>query len=125
NVFAADLDPADEGPDSVEWRKLPLHPIGETAGFQLRWAPDHLTLYVEVEDATADPEDGMEVDYDGGTVAFSRSGTGDVDGVVQETDDGYALVVELPLAAPAMVGDVIELDVRVTDGSDTAGWNTP
>src|SRR5690606_9672582 len=37
NVFAAALDPADEGPDSVEGRKLPLLPIGETAGFQLRW----------------------------------------------------------------------------------------
>ena len=124
-VFAADLDPGVDGPESVEWRKLPLHPIGETAGFQLRWAPDHLTLYVEVDDATADPEDGIEVDYDGGTVAFSRSGTGDVDGVVQETDDGYALVVELPLATPVTIGDVLELDVRVTDGSDTSGWNTP
>ena len=62
--------------------------------FQLRWAPDHLTAYVTVDDAT---RAGHRRDRDratrGQTVTFGRDGSGDVDGVVTERDGGYDAVV--------------------------------
>lgn len=114
----------DDSAGSVRWKALPLHAIGENAGFQLRWAPDGLTVYVDVTDATVDATDAVVLETPEGAFAFGRDGEGDLEGTATERDGGWTAVVELPLADAAR-GDVLELDVRVVDGAGTAGWNTP
>lgn len=123
NVFKADVGAATYPPSHNEWNKLRLHDIEGKAGFQLRWAPDRLTAFVDVTDATKDARDAVTFEYGDQTATFKRDGTGDVTGVVSETQDGYAVVVELP--ATVAEGNSIEFDVRVTDDGSTAGWNTP
>ena len=125
NVFAADITSATTPPGDVEWDKLRLHDIGTEAGFQLRWSPSQLTAYVTVDDSTPDAYDAITFEYGGETVTFHRDGTGDVDGVVVETEDGYAAVVDLPLASASAQGSTLTFDVRVDDDGTTAGWNTP
>ena len=125
NVFAEDVPLDEDATEAVRWSQLPLHAIEGSAAFQLRWAPDHLTAFVQVDDATAQASDGIEIEYAGRTVTFGRDGSGDVDGVVTEGDDGYAVVVELPLATPVAEGGTLPFDVRVTDGTGTVAWNTP
>ncbi|WP_315096474.1 endo-1,4-beta-xylanase [uncultured Cellulomonas sp.] len=125
NVFAEDVPIDDASTTDVRWSQLPLHPIEDSAAFQLRWAPDHLTAYVRVDDATPQDADAITFQYAGQTVTFGRDGTGDVEGVVTEGDGGYAVVVRLPLATPVAEGGTLPLDVRVTDGTATVAWNTP
>ncbi|WP_456846193.1 endo-1,4-beta-xylanase [Cellulomonas sp. P5_C6] len=124
-VFAEDVPLEADAASDVRWSQLPLHAIEDSAAFQLRWAPDHLTAYVQVDDATVEPTDGVELAYGGRTVRFGRDGTGDVDGVVTEGAGGYAVVVHLPLETPVAEGGTLPFDVRVTDGTGTVAWNTP
>ena len=48
---------------SPEWDRLPRHtfaaPGGGDTTFQLRWAADHLTAFVTVDDAEAAPGDAV------------------------------------------------------------------
>ncbi|GEL99847.1 endo-1,4-beta-xylanase [Cellulomonas terrae] len=124
NVFAEDVPLSDETSD-VRWSQLPLNVLDDSTAFQLRWAPDNLTAYVTVDDATAEATDAIEIAYAGQTVTFGRDGSGDVDGVVTERDGGYDAVVKLPLATPVAEGGTVPFDLRVTDGADTVAWNTP
>jgi len=127
NVFAGDVPLDGDATSSLEWSKLPLHAVDEVADFQLRWAPDHLTAYVSVDDADAEPSDAVTFELDGATYVVGRDGSVTGDGataVVEATDGGYDVVAHLPLDA-AGEGDTLALDVRVTDGGSTAGWNTP
>ena len=110
-------------PTDLTWRKLPLHPVEEKAKFQLRWAPDHLTAYVTVNDSTAANTDGVTFDLNGQTYQVARNGTGDVPAVAAARDGGYHLVAHLPLSA-AEQGGTATLDVRVNDNGTTSGWNT-
>lgn len=130
NVFAGDVALDDDATTSLEWSKLPLHGVEEVAEFQLRWAPDHLTAYVSVDDADAEESDAVTFELDGDTYVVGRDGSVDepaetaAAAVASERDGGYAVVVHLPLDAAAQ-GDTLALDVRVTDGETTATWNTP
>ncbi|MRG61172.1 polysaccharide deacetylase family protein [Agromyces sp. CFH 90414] len=126
NVFAGDVALDAEATGSIEWSRLPLHRIDEASAFQLRWAPDHLTVYVTVDDATADASDGVAFTVGDAEAEVARDGTAS-DGataVVTERDGGYDLVAHLPLA-DASEGSTLDFDVRVADGAGTAGWNTP
>lgn len=123
NVFAADPG-ADYSAGSLEWQKLPLHPVGEDAGFQLRWAPDTLTAFVDVDDTTPSGDDAVVLETADGTVTLGRDSDGDADGTATERTGGWSAVVRLPLAGAAQ-GDTSTLDVRVVDDGTTAGWNTP
>ncbi|MFE1645972.1 endo-1,4-beta-xylanase [Microbacterium sp. P01] len=125
NVFQGDVPLDADAPASLEWRKLPLNTIDESASFQLRWSPDHLTAYVRVEDATPEVTDGVAFEYGGSTVTAGRTGGGDVDAVVAERDGGYDMVATLPLSTAVAQGATLDLDVRVTDGTTVRGWNTP
>jgi endo-1,4-beta-xylanase len=121
---AADLgDPA-----AVEWGALPLHAVGDHAGFQVRWALDHLTAYVDVQDATTGATDAATFTWgSGSTASVERDGTVTGTGVtakVVSTTAGWKAVVALPAAGLAMDGTT-KFDVSVTDGSATTGWNTP
>ncbi|WP_221653555.1 endo-1,4-beta-xylanase [Actinotalea ferrariae] len=122
-VFAGDVPLDDAATTSPEWERLPLHQVGEVADFQLRWAPDHLTAYVTVTDATPEATDAVTFVVGDATYTFGRDGTGDVEGVVTPTDDGWAAVVHLPITG--VQGETVQLDLQVTDGTTTTGWNTP
>ncbi|MDG4798284.1 endo-1,4-beta-xylanase [Micromonospora sp. WMMD1082] len=124
NVFAGDVALTAAAPTDLTWRKLPLHPVEETAQFQLRWAPDHLTAYVRVTDATASADDRVTFVLGDETYQVSRDGTGDVPAVAAARDGGYHLVAHLPLT-DAEHGDTLTLDVRVSDNGTTSGWNSP
>ncbi|MFJ8581110.1 endo-1,4-beta-xylanase [Micromonospora sp. NPDC093277] len=123
NVFAGDVALTADAPKDLTWRKLPLHPVEDKARFQLRWAPDHLTAYVTVNDTTVSNDDRVTFVLGGKTYQVSRDGSGDVPAVVAKRDGGYHLVARLPLAAAQ--GDTLALDVRVSDNGTTSGWNTP
>ncbi len=125
NVFAGDVALTADAAAALEWKQLPLHPIEDVADFQLRWAPDHLTAYVSVDDADPEAGDGIEFALDDVTVSFGRNGTGDVDGVVTERTGGYDVVVHIPTAETIPQGSTADFDVRVTDGAATSAWNSP
>ncbi|WP_164863474.1 endo-1,4-beta-xylanase [Agromyces sp. LHK192] len=126
NVFGADV-PLGTSPDgalaSPEWARLPLHPIGQAAAFQLRWAGERLTAYVRVEDASPEASDAVTFTLDGTEYRAARDGTGDVPAMVGERDGGYDLAAELPIPGAAE-GATLTFDVRATDGDTTAGWNS-
>ncbi|PJJ71080.1 endo-1,4-beta-xylanase [Diaminobutyricimonas aerilata] len=125
DVFAGDPSIGSGAQDAVDWRFLPLHPIEDVGAFQLRWAPDHLTAYVEVTDATASTGDAIEFDYQGRTATIDRAGGGGLAGTVAERDGGWVAVVRLPLDPGVAVGQQVPFDVRVVIDGGTAGWNTP
>jgi len=126
NVFAGTVALDAAATKSLEWSKLPLHPIGEVAGFQLRWAADHLTAYVTVTDGDVEAADAVTFELEGATYTVGRGGatTGGASAVVTARDGGYAVVAHLPLAGAAQ-GGTLTLDVRATDGASAAGWNSP
>ncbi|GAB4086727.1 hypothetical protein GCM10028784_33570 [Myceligenerans cantabricum] len=129
DVFAGDVPLDDTATAAPEWDRLPLHTFetaGGTSGFQLRWAPDHLTVYATVDDATDDAgQDSVSLALGETGRTVGRDGSGDADAVVSERDGGYDVVVHLPLDAAAE-GDTLGLDVRVSDGGEDAGaWNSP
>ncbi len=123
-VFRADVTPTSAPPSSEEWDKLRLLGVGSEAGFQLRWAPGRLVAYVDVTDSTVDASDAITFELEDATFTVKRDGSGDADAVVVPTEGGYAAVVELPVTGAAQ-GANLRLDVRVTDGASTAGWNSP
>jgi endo-1,4-beta-xylanase len=122
NSFAGDIPATADGVASGDWGLLPLLPAGEHAGFQTRWAADHLSVYVNVDDATIDDTDAVTVQVGDDDYTLDRSG-GAV-GTVVERSGGYAAVLQVPLVDAAQ-GDAIQLDVRVSDGATTDGWNNP
>ncbi|MDM7854137.1 endo-1,4-beta-xylanase [Cellulomonas alba] len=126
-VFQGDVTGADQT-SSVEWSKLPLHAIGDHAGFQLRWAADSLTAYVTVDDSTADATDAVTFSYGSGqTATVKRDGTVTGTGVtaqVSSTSSGWKVVAHLPESPALSRGGSAQFDAAVTDGSTTTGWNT-
>ncbi|ANC32733.1 endo-1,4-beta-xylanase [Isoptericola dokdonensis] len=130
DVFAGDVALDGSASASPQWDRLPLHPVaaaGETvARFQTRWAPDHLTAYVTVDDEATDADDAVTFELAGAVATVGRDGatTGDVTAEVTATATGYDVVAHLPLDAAAE-GDTLGLDVRVTDAGETVGWNSP
>ena len=125
NVFAGNVALDAKATTAPDWARLPLNRIDDTAGFQLRWSPDHLTAYVSVIDATADATDGVEFAWGDQVATIGRDGVGDLPAEVSATADGYKMVVHLPLPAGTAQGTTLGFDARVTDGSRTTGWNTP
>ncbi|MDT0165897.1 endo-1,4-beta-xylanase [Actinotalea sp. AC32] len=124
NVFRGVVALDDAAPDADVWGLLPQVRVGEDAGFGMRWAPDHLTVRVEVADATDDATDAVELLLEGGSVTVARDDASGDDRVVRSTDEGWVAVVRLPLAEPVAEGSTLSLDVRVTDGATTTAWNS-
>lgn len=123
NVFAGDVPINANATTDLTWRKLPLNKVENKAGFQLRWAPDHLTAYVSVTDATASADDRVSFVLNGTTYQVSRNGTGDVPAVAAQSNGGYQLVARLPLTNAAQ-GGTLSFDLKVADNGATSGWNT-
>ncbi|WP_250445062.1 endo-1,4-beta-xylanase [Actinotalea sp. C106] len=123
-TFAGSVPLDDGAAASPVWERLPLHQVGDVARFQTRWESDHLTVYLEVADTT--PESGDAVTFVVGdqTLTLPRDGSGEVDAVVTETDEGWVAVAHLPLDGAAQ-GDSVAFDLQVTDGDQVTGWNTP
>jgi hypothetical protein len=111
---------------SPEWDRLPGNAVGDVAEFQVRWAPDHLTLFVRVDDAVADEEDGVEISLGGATRwRFWTDGIGDVPGEVAMRVGGYTMAMHLSRDDLAP-GDSLDFDLRVIDdGEIVAAWNPP
>ncbi len=144
NVFAGVVPLDGSATASPEWDRLPRQsfaaPGGGDAAFQLRWASDHLTAFVSVDDAEAAPGDAVtlvlgdaesSVEYTvgrDGTVTGSETGGGTgpgtgADAVAAEREGGYDVVVHLPAALEE--GGSATFDARVTSGDETTAWNTP
>ena len=125
-VFQGDVPLGAGATTSLEWQKLPLHAIDDHSAFQLRWAPDHLTAYVHVTDATASATDGIQLDvrrqdrHGAARPAPTRRAT------VTERTGGYDAVVTPPARHP---GRRRAARCRSTSGSTndgtTTGWNSP
>jgi endo-1,4-beta-xylanase len=134
NVFAGDVPLDASATTSPEWDRLPLHtfaaPDGDAAKFQLRWAADHLTAFVSVDDAGAAAGDVVTLTLgDGGPDGEyvvgrdgSVTGTG-AEAVVSEREGGYDVVAHLPAALEE--GGTVNFDAQVSSGDATTGWNTP
>ncbi|GAB2468391.1 hypothetical protein GCM10027063_05980 [Promicromonospora xylanilytica] len=136
NVFAGDVPLDGAATSSPVWDRLPRHtfdaPVGGETAFQLRWAPDHLTAFVSVDDADAAAGDAVTLvlgdgaDADEYVVGRDGSVTGGAEGaaaVVAEREGGYDVVVHLPAALEE--GAAVAFDARVTSGDATSSWNTP
>ena len=121
-VFNGDVPIGPDALGAIEWSNLPLHNVEGVAGFQLRWQPDYLTVYVEVDDATVDAADAVTFSYGGESVTVNRSDADSATRVVTSTADGWALVVQLPLAEPVAEGDTVDFNVEVTDVAATVSW---
>lgn len=119
NVFAGSVPLTAQAPDDVAWRALPLHQIATGTGFQLRWAPDHLSVFATVADPTVDATDQVEILLDGAATVIPRSGGDGL--IVRETTAGWEAVAHVPLTDAAR-GQSLDLDVLVTDGDTELGW---
>jgi endo-1,4-beta-xylanase len=136
NVFAGDVPLDGTATASPEWDRLPRHrfaaPGGGEVAFQLRWASDHLTAFVSVDDAEPAAGDAVTLvlgDAESSTAyTIGRDGTVTGPGtgagaVATEREGGYDVVVHLPAALAA--GATAAFDARVTSGDETTAWNTP
>ncbi|WP_419705514.1 endo-1,4-beta-xylanase [Promicromonospora sp. NFX87] len=132
NVFAGDVPLDASATASPEWDRLPLHtfgaPDGGEAAFQLRWAADHLTAFVSVDDAGAAAGDAVtlalgDAEYVVGRDGSVTGGAEGADAVATEREGGYDVVVHLPAAFEE--GTTAAFDARVTSGDETTTWNTP
>jgi len=123
NVFQGTVALTADATSDLAWSQLRLHQVSPDAAFQLRWAPDHLTVFAQVTDGTADATDGVELLLEGETYRIARDGSGDVPAVVTNGVGGYSLVAHLPLVGAQ--GTSAEFDIRFTDGAETTAWNNP
>lgn len=132
NVFAGDVPLDASATASPVWDRLPLHtfdaPDGGEAAFQLRWAADHLTAFVSVDDAGAAAGDAVtlalgDAEYVVGRDGSVTGGAEGADAVATEREGGYDVVAHLP--ATFEVGTTATFDARVTSGDETTTWNTP
>lgn len=132
NVFAGDVPLDASATTSPVWDRLPLHtfdaPDGGEAAFQLRWAADHLTAFVSVDDAGAAAGDAVtlalgDAEYVVGRDGSVTGGDAGADAVATEREGGYDVVVHLP--ATFEEGTTAAFDARVTSGDETTTWNTP
>lgn len=125
NVFEGTLPVSTASVAAPEWQRLPLHDVDGKASFDLRWAADHLTAYVSVDDATADAGDGVSFTVGSTTYDVARDGSGDVTAAVVERAGGYDLVASIPATSLA-AGSTLGFDLAVTDASGAdATWNSP
>ena len=122
NVFAGDVPLDADALTSPEWDRLPLIAF-DGGAFQSRWTTDHLTVYVQADDAAAGAGDAVAFAVGDTVYTVNRDGTGDVPAEVVERDGGYDVVAAIPLA-DAMEGDAVQFDVRVLSKGASPGWNT-
>ena len=133
---ADDVDATDpKAATAGQWDRLPLHPIGDDAGFQLRWSADHLTAYVSAKDPSVDAGDKVTLTWAASasssapsTATVGRDGTVTGTGVtasVASTATGWEAVVNLPVDPALTSSSTPGFDVTVTDGTTTTGWNSP
>lgn len=127
-AHAADVVIGPDTLDALEWDLLPLTTIASddsgTTGFQLRWAPDRVTVYAEVVDPTDDgAQDTLAFFAGDASVTVARDGS-TAGTVVRSTATGYTVVAEVPVAG-LVPGGSVPVDIRVTDGAtgDQLSWN--
>lgn len=141
----AEGSPVVDGERELVWDMLPpvILKAGEEGGvgtgFQLRWDAENLYLLAEIDDATLDSGDVVDVFVDDTNAKLGTYGPGDnhysisrdgsaSDGlavVVKDTPAGYRVEARLPLLTSAEVGREIGFDIRVLDASigDPISWS--
>ncbi len=130
NVHQAAVEADEAGLSALDWELLPLAEISAdgATGFQARWSPNPgVTVYLEVADETDDgAADVVEIFAGGEVITVPRDGSGTAESATTETNDGYAVIVHVPVDAPAE-GDALPFDIRVTDGAtgEQVSWNDP
>ena len=123
DVFAGSVAVDAAAPTALEWSQLPLRIFDGASGWQARWAADHLTVYVTVDDASIDAADEVTFIVEGDSYTVNRDGTGDVSAVTDEHTGGYSMVAHVPLNPAVVQGDTVQFDVRTSDNGTDAGWN--
>ncbi len=115
NVFGATVTEADD----PQWLRMPDIRIESEATFQVRWADDELFVLVEVEDATPQASDSVQLQVGDTIVDIDR------DDAQITTATGWSTVAVVPLTA-ATEGSLVLFDVRIIDnGSVRSAWNSP
>jgi endo-1,4-beta-xylanase len=115
NVFGATVTEADD----PQWLRMPDIRIESEATFQVRWADDELFVLVEVEDATPQASDSVQLQVGDTTLDIDR------DDAQIDTATGWSTVAAVPLTA-ATEGSLVLFDVRIIDnGSVRSAWNSP
>jgi endo-1,4-beta-xylanase len=136
-----------DGRTEFLWNMLPWTEIEATetfsASFQTRWSERFLYVFVDVNDATRDLEDSIEVFIDennGKTETYegddrhytfqhgTRPPRREVFFFVRPKPDGYRLEAAFVLSPTATVDQQIGFDLRITDGSQPGvplSWNDP
>ncbi len=115
NVFGATVTEADD----PQWLRMPDIRIESEATFQVRWADDELFVLVEVEDATPQASDSVQLQVGDTILDIDR------DDAQINTAMGWSTVAAVPLTA-ATEGSLVLFDVRIIDnGSVRSAWNSP
>jgi endo-1,4-beta-xylanase len=123
DVFAGDVPVDLAATTSPQWDRLPLKQIAGNTAWQARWAADHLTVYVTVDDSTIDATDRVEFTVGDDEYYVERDGDTDVVAATTEDSSGWRVVAHVPLA-DAVLSDTVEFDVRASDDGDVVGWNS-
>ncbi len=109
------------------WEALAPQRLGTVTADGVSWATvrtgwngDALYVHVNVTDATAGGNDGVDL-YLGGTrftfAGFGRHRVNGADALLRPRQGGYELRATLPAGQALAVGGTLKFDVRVTDGA--------
>ena len=127
NVFRGEVAPGPDSPSSSEWDKLPVIPLDDQgSGFEARWEPTHMDVYVTVSDTESASSDAVTFQVGTSTYVVHRTPqSGDLtDSFVREYPGGYAMTVRVPLDNVKQ-GDSIPFDILVAGASaGSLEWNT-
>jgi endo-1,4-beta-xylanase len=126
------------------WDMLPwIHPQATgtlSASFKTLWDAQYLYVFAQVQDATKDKTDSVDVfidDNNGKTPVYQaddahyviqRNGAhaGNFQASVKKLNDGYLVEAALPLRTPGAIGRQIGFDIRFRDASQPGApisWN--
>ena len=125
NVYADDITINHDSLTDLAWKQLPLIQLDENTGFQFRWDPSHLTVYVTVADSTPSTDDAVTIQLGDATYTINRSDQADnsIDPVLSNDPTGYTFVKQLPLTN-AKEGDQLAFDIQVAGTPDgPLEWN--
>lgn len=91
--------------------------------FKLSWRGDTLYVVVDVDDASRQKTDTVEVFVGGETYTFAGLGLrrdGGATGLIVPVRGGYRLIAGVPIGSTPSVGDDLRFDLRVTDAATGA-----
>ncbi|HEY0734399.1 MAG TPA: endo-1,4-beta-xylanase [Herpetosiphonaceae bacterium] len=129
-----------DGSSEIAWDMLPATAVGDKASFKLLWSGRYLYLLADVQDATNNPLDTIDVfvDENNGktssyesddaryTIRRDRYQSRGVDAKIVNTSTGYRVEAAIRLKTSLVENRPIGFDIRFTDAGSTAApisWN--